>query len=321
MDSFLKYVPLISAAAASYMFGRTLIADVRSLRAAPKDESRPPWWKRPVAVMAVLAIVAWVPTVINQFNGTPQASPDEIAKAVSDATAPLETQIAKSDGERDAARAQVIESQKQLSSLEADVRRETSTRETAQSDLTAAQKVISDLRNAASVRTSFPSPTTEVQRKLNADDISAKIGVWDSANAPLNDLTTSIGQGYSIVEDWKADVKTDRPALQKALVEVRNGIDQCIQELSRINNTYSEYQDIMTDLNWKKKITKLYDVTNDLLYQISIIPPALPPDFEHRLKSYVDALKTALDDAKNWQADTQKLSVERRNELSEMRPK
>ena len=321
MDPFLKYVPLISAIAGSYMFGRTLIADIRSLLAAPKDESRPPWWKRPVAVMAVLAIVAWVPTVINQFNGTPRASPDEIAKAVSDATAPLETKIAKADQERDAAKAQVVEGQKQVSSLEVDVRREISTRETAQSDLTAAQKEISDLRNAASVRTTSPSPTPGVQRKLSADDISAKIGVWDSANAPLNDLTAPIGQGYSIVEDWKVDVKTDRSALQKSLIDVRNGVDQCIQELSRINNTYAEYQDIIIDLNWTKVLKKLYDVTNDLLYQIAIMPPALPPDFEHRLKSYVDALKTALDDAKNWQADTQKLSVQRRNELSEMRPK
>jgi hypothetical protein len=120
MDPYLKYLPIIPAVAATYMFGRALIADVRSMISSARDSAAPHWWARPIVVMTALVILAWTPIVIAHFNGTLIQPPsDAVEKAVADATDAFKSKVAGIEQERDTAKARQIDDQKRISELQA----------------------------------------------------------------------------------------------------------------------------------------------------------------------------------------------------------
>jgi hypothetical protein len=67
MDTFLKYLPILPAMVAAYMWVRTVISDIRAIRSATKEAGTIPFWRRQIFVMAILVILAWVPFFITLF--------------------------------------------------------------------------------------------------------------------------------------------------------------------------------------------------------------------------------------------------------------
>ncbi len=118
MDPYLKYFPIISAVAASYMFARTLITDVRSMISSAKDSGAPRWRARPVVVMAVLVVLAWIPSAITFWGVASQPTPDALTKAAAEEKAQ-----------------QSAEDQRQISDAQDTARKEKAARETAEHNL------------------------------------------------------------------------------------------------------------------------------------------------------------------------------------------
>jgi hypothetical protein len=71
METFLKYLPIFPAGVAAYMLFRTVVLDIRAMNSAAKDAGTTPFWKRPVSIVAILVVLAWIPFLISIFR--PQA--------------------------------------------------------------------------------------------------------------------------------------------------------------------------------------------------------------------------------------------------------
>ena len=76
MQTLIKLASLVPALYAAYMFVRTIVMDVGAMRKAAAATTAEAWWRSPLATLALLVILAWVPIGIvyfdpNAFQGQP----------------------------------------------------------------------------------------------------------------------------------------------------------------------------------------------------------------------------------------------------------
>jgi hypothetical protein len=89
MEIFLKYLPILPAMVAAYMGARAVISDIRAIKSAAIETGRTPFWRRQIAVIVALVILAWVPFLISLFVAVPTASLDIIPQAA----APIQKEL------------------------------------------------------------------------------------------------------------------------------------------------------------------------------------------------------------------------------------
>ena len=219
---------------------------------------------------------------------------------------------------------QLDEDQKQISEAQDAAHKAEAEKGTAERDLHAANQQIGTLQsqlNAAQHAISTNHAPNGASQSLSTDDIATQIGIWESVDTPLSDLNTAINEDYSLLGEWSEQVKLNKDLFVKSLNTANREFATSLEGLLQLRNTFKrDYPDIFAQVNAEGPLQRLYEVSNNLIYQIGVTPEPLPPDFEFRLRPYVDVLKRALDTAKSWQADIQKLSIQRRKELTEMKP-
>ena len=80
METILKYLPILPAMVAAYMGARAVISDIRAIKSAAIDTGKTPFWRRQIAVIVALVILAWVPFLISLF--VPPTAEDAARRSV-----------------------------------------------------------------------------------------------------------------------------------------------------------------------------------------------------------------------------------------------
>jgi hypothetical protein len=152
---------------------------------------------------------------------------------------------------------------------------------------------------------------------LAPHDVQARIDAWNSVDVPLSDLGQTISDGYALLERWPHDVKESRKKLTQAVARLRDGAEAFDRQVDRPRGNIA-YPDIEKELS-TTPIPLLEQTAENVLLAVGALPDELPANSELKMKAQFNDLKQALDKAKTWQSEIQRLSVTARQELSRAR--
>jgi hypothetical protein len=149
---------------------------------------------------------------------------------------------------------------------------------------------------------------------LTPHDVQARIDAWNSVDVPLSDLGQTISDGYALLEHWPHDLKESRKKLTQAIARLRDGAEAFDRQLDRLRGNIA-YPDLEKDLS-TTPIPLLEQTAENVLLATGALPDELPANSELKMKAQFNDLKQALDKAKTWQSEMQRLSLTARQELS-----
>jgi hypothetical protein len=245
------------------------------------------------ALMALLALVAspmiergWGPFQASSIIHDPP-SDEDIAKAA----APL---IAAARQAEAAAKAQA---------------------EAAIHDRDAARQERDAIRQQASSPVATSSLPAAPSETLSPEDVSTKIGIWVSVDQQMNEFAKALNIGYSLIDTWANDVKTDKISVLATTESFRTNLKVAVDKLESLRVAYPNYKDVYEALN-TDALNKLFRSIEGFLQQIRSLPINLPENYENVVRPYSGALKRDLDVIRDWQSAMRGNAIKKEQELS-----
>jgi hypothetical protein len=208
-------------------------------------------------------------------------------------------------------------------------------RDKAISDLATATKDRDDLkrendalRQSASRQTAPQSPQGSLS---DAEDIATKIGIWQSVDQQINDLTKVLNEGYATLDTWLPDFQSNRSeeimrvgALEVAAADFR-------AKLETLRTSYFNYADIAEALKETaispgsppipgSTFDRLLRSIHGFAQQLRSFGDT-PPHNLKNITPHVDALRRDLNAVKRWQSEIRQTAEDQGKKLYKIESK
>jgi hypothetical protein len=218
MDTFLRYLPILPALGTVYMVGRTIILDVRAAHTAAMVTGKTPFWRRPIVVMLVLVVLAWIPFVISLFFLT------------SDLISPMASKQKEFDTKTSA-----------LTTITADRDAEKQRADNAQAQLAARTKARDDAIKALDA--ARPTPPIS-QPKWSDQEIATRLDLWHAVQNAMKGVVKAYNSTDLALNQWEDALATNKKAFLGTLASCRKQIVDGSEVIQTLRRNYPNFEDV-----------------------------------------------------------------------------
>jgi hypothetical protein len=170
------------------------------------------------------------------------------------------------------------------------------------------------------------SPPPPTQSNLTADEIATKIEVWASIDRRMDDLARILNRGYSMLDTWVADARSNGVAEVQRAEELAASVSMYRTKLDNLRSTYIGFSDIAEALAeaaippGKPPIPgtlfdRLLRSTTGFAQELASVGNPLPDNLEDIMRARTGAVRRDLNAVREWQSTTRQTSNAKRSEL------
>jgi hypothetical protein len=171
-----------------------------------------------------------------------------------------------------------------------------------------------------------PLPAQPPQSNLTADQIATKIDVWASIDQQMNSLARILNEGYSMLDTWVSNSRSDHAAATKRAQALAESVSQYRAQLDNLRRTYIEFPDIAETL--KEAINppgrptedstifdRLLRSTGGFAQELGSLGDPLPENLENVMRARAGAVRRDLNAVREWQSKTRTAAANSINQL------
>lgn len=164
---------------------------------------------------------------------------------------------------------------------------------------------------------SQPVQSLAQKQDLSNNDILSQLDMWRSIDSQLNNINRTIGEDYHFSDDWAVRIRTNREQYTTDVTNAMRAWDRITRAF--LDMPMSDAFRTEIDASGAQgRRQQTYSAFLRLSEAVTALPAQLPDDYENIIRPYVNGFKNELDIDRAWMEKTQKMSVSRKAQLSDM---
>jgi small-conductance mechanosensitive channel len=148
------------------------------------------------------------------------------------------------------------------------------------------------------------------------NDLLSQLDILRSIDSQFNNISRTISDDYRFYGDWSSRIKANK---EQYALDVTNSMyawDRIMRAFLDMPVSDAYRTEIIDAAGAQARRQQTYLALVRLSEAVTALPAQLPDDYENIIRPYVNALKNELDTDRAWMEKTQKMSVSKRTELS-----